>query len=181
MSTDKRTLRRQIRALRRQITDEQRCEWNRQINIQVKKKIEGKHFVLAYVANDGEVDLMPTLRSLAHEKRLVLPRCEQQGLSLWLVDHMQEQLVQGRYGIWEPDPAQCMEIVPGQVDVVLCPCVAVDMVGKRLGMGGGYYDRLLSRPDMSAPVIAVIYPIQYLTKIPADDWDCAVDSIICPL
>ena len=65
---------------------------------------------------------------------------------------------------------------PAQLDLILAPLVAFDRAGGRLGMGGGYYDRLLSAPR--PPVIGVAHGCQEVPRVPLDAWDQPVDAIV---
>ena len=48
-------------------------------------------------------------------------------------------------------------------DLVLVPALAVDVAGRRLGQGGGSYDRAL--PRATAPVVAVVFGDEVLDTI----------------
>jgi len=87
-----------------------------------------------------------------------------------------------RYGIPEPEHAQADLLAPQQLDLVLVPLTAFDRCGRRLGMGGGYYDRsfafLRDLPRPAQPLLVGIgYAFQEVATLPAQDWDIALDFI----
>ena len=83
---------------------------------------------------------------------------------------------QGRYGIWEPDRADSVQVAPEELDLVLAPCVGFDKKRDRLGHGAGYYDRFL--PQTRAAAVAVAFEAQKLPRVAADRLDRAMDAIV---
>lgn len=68
-------------------------------------------------------------------------------------------------------------ITARRLDAIICPLVAVDKQGVRLGMGGGFYDRTLSvRPKPLA--IGWCYDFQIIDQLPKQAWDETMDIII---
>ena len=77
-----------------------------------------------------------------------------------------------------PEPREALARVdPRDVDWVLVPGVAFDAGGRRLGYGGGYYDRLLVLLDPGVPKVAGAYEMQIVSEIPAAPHDLRVDAI----
>jgi len=136
--------------------------------------------VLLYAPVRGEVDT-DMLRDTLWKRgvRVLLPRCrphEAGCLDLHRVTCVDE-LGSGKYGIPEPDPAVCELIEAAQPDVAIVPGVAFDRTGARLGMGGGFYDRLLARmPETAA--IAPAFGFQLLDEVPSDTWDRRMHFIV---
>ncbi|WP_291521538.1 5-formyltetrahydrofolate cyclo-ligase [Branchiibius sp. NY16-3462-2] len=64
--------------------------------------------------------------------------------------------------------------------VIVLPALAVDVTGRRLGQGGGSYDRALLRSDPEALRLAVVFDDEVLTAVPADDHDQPVDAVLTP-
>ena len=63
--------------------------------------------------------------------------------------------------------------------LVLTPGLAVDMVGTRLGRGGGSYDRALARRNPRARVLVVVHPGEiHAVRLPHDDLDQPVDGAL---
>ena len=100
--------------------------------------------VFAFAGTVHEIDTSLLLKeTLAAGKTLVLPRCaEGHALDLCVVTSMDE-LVPGMYGILEPK-ADCALVTPADIDFAVVPCLSFDRRGRRLGQGGGYYDRFLA-------------------------------------
>jgi len=121
-----------------------------------------------YFSTRNEPDLEQLVR--AGDRRWTFPRCVGKALAwhFWAPD---EPLVQGAYGIREP--AEVAAICPPEaVDVLLVPAVACDARGVRLGYGGGFYDRLLSRPEwQQVMAIGVAFEFACVPELPADPWD----------
>ena len=67
-------------------------------------------------------------------------------------------------------------------DVVLCPLLAFDRTGHRLGYGGGFYDRTLARLRALKPVVAIglAYDEQRVDAVPHLDYDERLDWVLTP-
>lgn len=64
--------------------------------------------------------------------------------------------------------------------LVLVPALAVDRAGRRLGRGGGSYDRALGRVTAATITTAVLFDGEYLDDVPVDAWDLPVAAIVTP-
>lgn len=63
--------------------------------------------------------------------------------------------------------------------LVLAPGLAVDLVGTRLGRGGGSYDRALARRGPTARVVVVLHPGElHRVRLPHDERDQPVDGML---
>ena len=84
-------------------------------------------------------------------------------------------LVPGRYGIPEP-PRSAQVMLPQPGDLVLVPALAYDRAGRRLGRGGGYYDRFLSCVDCCT--VGLIRAAFLFDTLPAEWNDVPVSAVI---
>ncbi len=67
---------------------------------------------------------------------------------------------------------------PGQIEVVLVPGLAFDEDGRRLGWGGGHYDRLLARLNNDCPRIGMAWEWQIVERVPVREHDANVHWIM---
>ncbi|WP_167149900.1 5-formyltetrahydrofolate cyclo-ligase [Actinomyces sp. ZJ308] len=75
-------------------------------------------------------------------------------------------------------PALPAEAV-GEVEVLLIPALAVDHNGRRLGQGGGWYDRMLPLRAPGTHTFAIIHPEELLAEsLPVEEHDEPVDAVI---
>ena len=114
-------------------------------------------------------------------KMVVVPRVDAalRVLALHRVDALDAAVVTGYRGIPEPRP-DLPEVAPGDVSLALVPGVAFDPAGRRLGYGGGYYDRLLPLLQRDVPRVAGAFDVQVVDHVPAAAHDLAVDIIVTP-
>ncbi len=80
----------------------------------------------------------------------------------------------GHYGIQEPISPSIIPLE--QIDLIIVPGVAFDLLGNRLGRGGGYYDRMLDKYNGIAAAVA--YDFQIIPLVPTDPHDKPVNYII---
>ncbi len=73
-------------------------------------------------------------------------------------------------------PQKTSEFTKKNVDVAIIPAVAFDILGDRLGRGGGFYDELL--PKLNCLKIGVAFDLQVVDKLPFEAHDAKVDVIV---
>ena len=137
-------------------------------------------YVAGYWAMDGEIAL--------HSWQLRLPR----GLVYCLpVLHGREQLrfapwrpgdalVTNRFGIPEPDVESSSALPPEAMALVVMPLVGFDGGGRRLGMGGGWYDRSFAFRQQAMPppwLVGAGFDAQRLEALDCESWDVLPDAI----
>src|SRR5204862_6228792 len=111
---------------------------------------------------------------------LRLPLLRPDGDLDWASYEGPDSLVAGPRGLREPgEPPRGVDAV-ARADVVLVPALAVDAAGRRLGRGGGSYDRALARGGPPVPVVALIYDDELVEQVPAEGHDVPVRATARP-
>jgi 5-formyltetrahydrofolate cyclo-ligase len=91
-----------------------------------------------------------------------------------------DSLAAGPRGLLQPtEPARGVTAIT-RADLVIVPALAVDRGGRRLGRGGGSYDRALARVGAAVPTVALLYEGELLDEVPADPHDQRVRLVAQP-
>ncbi|CEH28152.1 hypothetical protein AM501_23705 [Aneurinibacillus migulanus] len=89
-----------------------------------------------------------------------------------------DALIEGAYGIREPDETKGDPWHGDPFDVILVPGVAFTEQGERLGYGGGFYDRFFAGLSHVPPLVAVCYEMQVVPFLSIEAHDQKVDKIV---
>ncbi len=134
--------------------------------------------VSAYWPIGDELDPLPLLHALAGRGAVcALPAVIGPGRPLafrrWRPG---DALVEARFGLSEP-PGTAPPVAP---DIVVVPLLAVDRAGRRLGYGGGYYDRTIAalRCRGEVLVVGIGYDVQIRPSVPEGADDRRVDWVV---
>lgn len=177
---NKEAIRREMRALRRGLPQAEQKSAARAVFEQLLAyaPYQRARSVMAYMACRGELSLAPVIDDvLARGKTLLLPRCEAPGMMTARRMQSLAQLAPGAYGLIEP--GEDCEIVPAEdIDLILVPGTAFDPTGRRLGQGGGYYDRYLAKTR--ALRVGVCHGFALLERVPAQAHDARMDAVLTP-
>ena len=85
---------------------------------------------------------------------------------------------EGLYGIRAPKAEESVLFEPGEIDLMIVPCVGFDKAMRRLGHGGGYYDRYMEKLSPEALRIMIAYDIQEAEEIVTEDHDLTLPYIV---
>jgi 5-formyltetrahydrofolate cyclo-ligase len=107
--------------------------------------------------------------ALARGKTVAAPRVNQERrmLEIHAVCDAAREIAPGYRGIPEPR-ADCPPVLPA----------SIDWEGRRIGYGGGYYDRLLPLLDRGVARVAGAFELQVVERVPAAPHDTTVDAIV---
>lgn len=145
-------LRREMRAMRRALPDT--AERSRRIweHVRSLPEVAAARVVMAFDSVQGEPDTAPFLDwCRAQGKRVVVPAADP------LAD----------------PPAAAFE-----ADVVIVPGTAFTADGRRLGQGGGWYDRFLPGLAPGALTVGVGFAPQLVDDLPTEDHDVRLGAVV---
>jgi 5-formyltetrahydrofolate cyclo-ligase len=131
----------------------------------------------------GEVDLAGFLAEmLKTERRVYLPRINSGGQMSFV--QIQADWAQGlerqSSGVVQPSESYGTPLDASKIkrSLVVAPGLAFDSRGRRLGRGGGYYDRFLASEAMvNALTVGVCWSMQVVSEVPVDGHDMLMDWV----
>ena len=95
----------------------------------------------------------------------------------WSSVECADSWIKSKFGIWEPNAVHSQEMKPADIDLILVPLVAFDNTCRRIGMGGGYYDRFLARCPHAFKV-GIAFDFQKVAEINPAPWDQQLDIVV---
>ena len=144
-------------------------------------ELAGSQVVAAYVSVGGEPGTGPLLDALSERGvRVLLPVLQRDFDLDWAPYAGAEALASSRLGLLQPTTAPLGPGAVASADVVLCPALAVDARGNRLGRGGGSCDRALRRVPYGRFTCALVYDDEWLPCVPVDRHDMPVAAAATP-
>ncbi len=174
---EKQILRLRMRALAGGIDPHARAAASREIARLLAGRIgeRGARMVFGFAPMRSEPDwLVPPMWEAAE---FAFPRVEAAGLDFYRAASP-DALVTGACGAREPVADAATRLAPGDADMILVPGLAFDRAGRRLGRGGGYYDRLLADPALRARRVGVCFACQFVDAVPVEGHDARVDCVV---
>ncbi len=184
-----REARRRLRALRRDLSDEDRESAGHAIRRELLglRVWQPGRRVAVFLGMPDEVDLRPCFaEAWRRGVQLYMPRILslRRGAMAFVPYDRGARLEPNWFGIDEPVVPIGRRVSALQLDTILVPLVGFDARCHRLGMGAGFYDRALQRRrDRSQPfrrprLIGVAYSVQQLERIEPAPWDVSLDMVV---
>ena len=183
----KREMRQEMRARRRAVSADERAEASAIICSKLaaradvdfcRNPLETDSPVAVYLASRDEIDLHTYIEEMLRRGReVVAPRWNGETYDLAMLKGMDtEHLRRGPMGILEPAEAELVQ--PQNVFVWIVPGLAFTRDGRRLGYGGGWYDRFLSAAPKDAVKLGVAYSFQIVDDLPVEPHDIPLTAVI---
>jgi 5-formyltetrahydrofolate cyclo-ligase len=171
---DKKTLRQQIRVLKKQHSSEELLV---QSEIILQRLAAHPCFlqaekVMLYASLPDEVQTLDFIETWRHQKTIILPTVVGDDIiPVELAENV--DFAEGDFHIPEPQNHP----YTGNFDLIIVPGMAFDADGHRLGRGRGYYDRFLSQHPQ-VYTIGICFDFQLIPEVPSEPHDRIIDEII---
>lgn len=137
----------------------------------------GRGALAVYLASPSEIDLSTFIvKMLRLGANVVSPRWNGETYELARLKGLDNGLRRGPMGIMEPAGSDIVD--PDGVAAWIVPGLAFTPDGRRLGYGGGWYDRLLAASSATSLKIGVAHYFQIVDDIPCEAHDIPVDRLV---
>ena len=178
---DKANLRKQIRYLTRQMTEQQRCEKSKAAcqNLIETPEFQKASIIMAYLALPHELDTAQfILYAWQHRKNIAVPKVswQQRHMIPVQINSLDTGLPTGPSGLRNPVNGQPVPFE--DIDLIVTPGLAFDKTGNRLGRGGSYYDRFFEHKTLRAVKCGFAFDEQIVESISTSEHDKSVDMLI---
>ena len=174
---DKKELRKKIREQKRSMTEEQIVAASQRLGelFLACDQYQNAKTIYGYLPYNQEVRTVPMLEQAMKEgKRVAVPKCYGEEMRFIFMDDL-SKVEKGYANI--PEPVADEPVADDKTALVLMPGMAFTKDGKRMGYGGGFYDKFLAaEPDH--PTVALCYDFQMVEDLPTEDYDIPVDCVL---
>ena len=131
--------------------------------------------IYGYLPFNQEVDLTILLQqALSDGKQIALPKCRGKHMDFILISDL-TRIQRSSFG--SPEPVDDVPLAADETALVIVPGLVFDRKGYRIGYGGGYYDRFLSR-EPNHPTVSLCYDFQIVDRLHPDPHDIPVDIVL---
>ncbi len=174
---EKKTLRKTIIKDIKSLDPKIKLKASESISNKLTKLVRDGSTVLCYYPLQSEPDILPAIQHwLKLNFRVCLPKVEGNHIESYTISET-KCLIRSSMGILEPEPSNKKVSLP-EIDFILIPGIGFTHDGRRLGRGGGFYDRLLDETSPQTLKIGVAFNLQVLDKMQTEAHDMAVDLLI---
>jgi 5-formyltetrahydrofolate cyclo-ligase len=185
VSDKKSVLRETYIAKRKELTEEERTSktaaiWN---FLKADPVFTDAKAVMLYVEMGAEVATRQAIRDMiAAGKRVLIPYVqEDSSLGIGEITDVDKDIAPGKMDVPEPSPQKRDNFFKSDIRMIVCPAVAFDIHGARLGRGKGSYDRFLKEMKGKVPVYGIAFDCQIIggeDRLPFAYHDVVMDQVI---
>lgn len=174
---DKKELRAWIRQQKRAMTEEQINCASRRLGELFRQHplYQNADTIYGYLPYNQEVRTVPMLEQAIRDgKRVAVPKVVGDEMKFFYLDDF-SCVELGYCNI--PEPSGFEPEAQDSSALVLMPGLAFDPYGHRIGYGGGFYDKFLTK-EPGHPTLALCYGFQMVDYLETEDFDVPVDCVL---
>ena len=134
--------------------------------------------IALYSPVNSEVDTKIIHNELIRQGKMVLYPKTLNDRLIFVKFESFDSFVRGVFNVLEPLSNEHVDI--NEIDLFVVPCVGIGIKGKRLGYGGGFYDRALEFTP-KARICSIIYDFQLLREFNGEMHDIEVSKVFTDL
>ena len=172
----KKNLRKKLINLRKINFSDQDISFNLFKKILNKNNIKKNHNIGGYYPINSEIGTLKILEKLENDKfKISLPVTKKNNIMDFYEWSFKKSLNVSNLGI--PVPYSVKKVFP---DVLMVPIVGFDKGNFRLGYGGGFYDRYISKVLKLKKVLTIgfAFSFQEIKRVPIEKFDQKLDYIL---
>lgn len=183
-SDKKDELRKKYRIARKSIDQVARIEKTASVHEHLKSTEQYKSAtaVMIYHSKGSELSTVELINGmLADGKRVLLPYCIPSSFEIGIAEikDLQTDCIPGEFNIPEPAHSLRKKFLRSDLDLIVCPGVAFDRYGSRLGNGKGYFDRFVTELRGKIPLFALAFDCQIVPdSLPFEYHDVPMDQVV---
>lgn len=174
---DKKALRAEIRAKKKQLTEEQIVRASEALCRRMAEHpvYRAASALYAYLSFNQEIRTRTIMeQALRDGKRVAVPKVYGEEMRfIWLDDL--DAVAPGYYDI--PEPIADGPVADDEQALILMPGLAFDPKGNRCGYGGGFYDKYLEQHPHHK-TLALCFDFQMVAELPVGPYDIPVDVVL---
>ena len=175
---DKIQTRKHFLRLRNSLPEEQIISMSREITKKVTE-ILGSYSSLAVFLNYGSEVITRDIVGYAFDKKMTVavPKVIDRENMVFIKISENEKFIKDRHGIEEPVFDKDRILKTDKDTLIIVPGLVFGLDMHRIGYGGGYYDRFLSRNEYSKAV-GVCFDFQLIDSLEKESTDMDLDGVI---
>lgn len=177
---DKKSLRKEIYYLFDEMPDSKRMSLSREASDRLMAQSLWKEAeqILTYLTFRKEFETEHLIRSaLAEGKQVAVPRIYGKEMKFHYLNSLDDNLEINKWGIREPLTGSDLWNASRGKTLILTPGLAFGPSGSRLGRGGGFYDRFLSKIEEGIKTVGLCFESQHREDIPLEEHDRRLDAL----
>jgi len=117
---------------------------------------------------------------IERDKNIFVPYIENDidQMKISQIKDFEKDLERGVYNILEPTEKIKNNNEVYDLDIIVVPGLVFSKDGYRIGYGGGYYDKFLSKVSNEVKKVGIVYSDFVVNDLPVDEYDLPVDLIM---